>query len=74
MKIIAAIVYTHIGSEFGLFDQAIRLAELLVRVKALFRRGPVNRSVTLRVSDLELDGITQHVKRAGEGIELTTKE
>lgn len=49
-------------------------AELLVRVKALLRRGPVNRSSTLRVGDLELDRLTQQVKRAGKRIELTTKE
>src|SRR5215467_1241437 len=30
-------------------------AELLVRVKALLRRGPVNRSSVLRVGDLEMD-------------------
>jgi len=49
-------------------------AELLVRTKALLRRGPVNRSSTLRVGDLELDRLTQSVKRAGRRIELTTKE
>ena len=49
-------------------------AELLVRAKALLRRGPVNRSSTLRVGDLELDRLTQQVKRAGRRIELTTKE
>jgi two-component system, OmpR family, copper resistance phosphate regulon response regulator CusR len=49
-------------------------AELLVRAKALLRRGPVNRSSTLRVGDLELDRLTQQVKRAGQRIELTTKE
>jgi two-component system copper resistance phosphate regulon response regulator CusR len=49
-------------------------AELLVRVKALLRRGPVNRSSTLRVGDLELDRLTQLVKRGGRRIELTTKE
>ena len=38
-------------------------AELLVRVKALLRRGPVNRSSTLRIGDLELDRLTQQVKR-----------
>src|ERR1019366_5333605 len=37
-------------------------AELLVRVKALLRRGPVNRSSTLRIGDLELDRLTQQVK------------
>jgi DNA-binding response OmpR family regulator len=49
-------------------------AELLVRTKALLRRGPVNRSSTLRVGDLELDRLTQQVKRKGHRIELTTKE
>jgi two-component system copper resistance phosphate regulon response regulator CusR len=49
-------------------------AELLVRVKALLRRGPVNRSSTLRVGDLELDRLTQQVKRGGRRIELTAKE
>ena len=47
---------------------------LIARVKALLRRGPVNRSSTLRVADLELDRLTQQVKRAGRRIELTAKE
>jgi DNA-binding response OmpR family regulator len=49
-------------------------AELLVRVKALLRRGPINRSSVLRVSDLEINRLTQQVKRAGKRIELTAKE
>jgi DNA-binding response OmpR family regulator len=49
-------------------------AELLVRVKALLRRGPVNRASILRVGDLELDRLSQQVKRAGKKIELTSKE
>src|SRR5439155_12837551 len=49
-------------------------AELLVRVKALLRRGPVNRASVLRVGDLELDRLSQQVKRAGKRIELTSKE
>lgn len=49
-------------------------AELLVRTKALLRRGPVNRSSTLTVGDLELDRLTQQVKRGGRRIELTVKE
>jgi DNA-binding response OmpR family regulator len=49
-------------------------AELLVRVKALLRRGPVNRASVLRVADLELDRLAQQVKRAGKKIELTAKE
>lgn len=49
-------------------------AELLVRIKALLRRGPVNRSSVLRVGDLEIDRLSQKVKRAGKKIELTGKE
>src|SRR5213593_1368696 len=48
-------------------------AELLVRVKALLRRGAVNRSNVLTVGDLELDRLSQHVKRAGQRIDLTAK-
>jgi len=49
-------------------------AELLVRIKALLRRGPVSRASVLRVGDLELDRLTQQVKRAGKRIDLTSKE
>jgi DNA-binding response OmpR family regulator len=49
-------------------------AELLVRVKALLRRGGIARASTLRVADLELDRLTQNVKRAGKRIDLTSKE
>jgi two-component system copper resistance phosphate regulon response regulator CusR len=49
-------------------------AELLVRVKALLRRPPANRTPVLRVGDLEVDRLTQQVRRAGKRIELTSKE
>jgi two-component system copper resistance phosphate regulon response regulator CusR len=49
-------------------------AELIMRVKALLRRGPVSRSSVLRVADLEVDRLSQQVKRAGRRIELTAKE
>ena len=49
-------------------------AELLVCTKALLRRGPVNRSSTMTVGNLELDRLTQQVKRAGKRIEVTAKE
>jgi len=49
-------------------------AELLVRVKALLRRGPVTRASVLRITDLELDLLAQQVKKAGKRIELTSKE
>jgi two-component system copper resistance phosphate regulon response regulator CusR len=49
-------------------------AELLVRVRALLRRPPVSRSQVLRVGDLEVDRLSQQVRRAGKRIELTSKE
>ncbi|HEY1872774.1 MAG TPA: response regulator transcription factor [Steroidobacteraceae bacterium] len=49
-------------------------AELIMRVKALLRRGPITRSSVLRVADLEVDRFTQQVRRAGRRIELTPKE
>ena len=49
-------------------------AELLVRAKALLRRGPVSRDSVVRVADLEVDRLSQQVKRSGQRIELTSKE
>jgi len=49
-------------------------AELLVRVKALLRRPPTSRTHALRVGDLEIDRLTQQVRRAGKRVELTAKE
>jgi DNA-binding response OmpR family regulator len=63
--------------EAGADDYLIKpfaFAELLVRVKALLRRGPVSRSSVVRVEDLELDRLSQQVKRAGKRIDLTLKE
>ena len=48
-------------------------AELLVRVKALLRRGPASRASVLRVGDLELDRLSQQVKRAGKEDRLDIK-
>jgi heavy metal response regulator len=49
-------------------------AELLMRVKALLRRGAISRANTLRVADLEIDRLTQQARRGGQRIELTVKE
>jgi DNA-binding response OmpR family regulator len=49
-------------------------AELQVRVKALLRRGPVSQCSIVRIDDLELDRLTQQVRRSGKRIELTPKE
>jgi DNA-binding response OmpR family regulator len=48
--------------------------ELLVRVKALFRRGGADRSDVLRVGDLEIGRASQQVRCGGKRIELTSKE
>src|SRR5437868_2033446 len=49
-------------------------AELLVRVKALLRRGLVNRASVLRIADLEIDRVAHQVRRGGATIKLTSKE
>jgi two-component system OmpR family response regulator len=48
--------------------------ELFARIRALARRGPVERGPTLTVGDLSLDVATHIVTRAGVEIELSTKE
>jgi two-component system OmpR family response regulator len=50
------------------------LAELLARLRALIRRGGVERPAVLRAGDLTLDPTTHTVRRAGTEIELTAKE
>jgi two-component system copper resistance phosphate regulon response regulator CusR len=49
-------------------------AELVVRVKALLRRSPLERTEVLRIADLELNRLTQQVRRGGQRIDLTAKE
>jgi heavy metal response regulator len=49
-------------------------AELMARIKALLRRGSVDRPSVLRVADLEVDRLSQQVRRASRRVELTAKE
>ncbi len=49
-------------------------AELVMRVKALLRRGPAAVVNTVKIADLELDRMTHQVRRAGRRIELSPKE
>lgn len=48
--------------------------ELLARIRALLRRGSVERSPVLSVGDLVLDPATREVSRDGDRIDLTAKE
>ena len=49
-------------------------AELLARLRALVRRGSVERPVELQVGDLRLDPATKCVSRGDSTIELSAKE
>ncbi len=49
-------------------------AELAARLRALVRRGAVQRPVTLTVGDLNLDPAARRVARNGVEISLSTKE
>ena len=49
-------------------------AELLARLRALARRGAVERPTVLEVGDLRLDPATRRVWRAGVEVALSTKE
>jgi two-component system OmpR family response regulator len=49
-------------------------AELLARLRALFRRGMASRSAELRVGDLRLDPATKRVWRGETEVELSAKE
>ena len=49
-------------------------AELLARVRALFRRGKSDQPTVLELGDLRMDLLARKVLRAGVPIELTAKE
>jgi two-component system, OmpR family, response regulator len=49
-------------------------AELLARLRALARRGPVERPVQLEVGELRMDPATRQVWRGEEEISLSAKE
>jgi two-component system OmpR family response regulator len=50
------------------------LAELVARLRALVRRGPVERPTVLEVGDLRLDPATREVWRGKHAIELSARE
>jgi two-component system copper resistance phosphate regulon response regulator CusR len=48
--------------------------ELLARVRALLRRGPVLRSENIHIADLVVDSRARRAEREGKPIRLTSKE
>ena len=50
------------------------LAELLARLRALVRRGPIERPSVIEVGDLRLDPASREVHRGDQEIELSARE
>lgn len=64
------------GLDLGADDYLVKpfaIEEFLARVRALLRRGGATAPL-LQADDLTLDPVTHEVRRAGQKIELTTKE
>jgi two-component system OmpR family response regulator len=65
------------GLDSGADDYLVKpfsFAELLARVRALSRRGPIERTVMLEVGDLRLDSARHQVWRGETPIDLAGKE
>ncbi len=65
------------GLDSGADDYLVKpfaLVELRARLRALLRRDSPERASVLKILDLTLDPATHRVERAGQEIELTTKE
>jgi two-component system OmpR family response regulator len=65
------------GLDHGADDYLVKpfsLAELMARLRALARRGPVERPAVLEVGDLRLDPVTRQVWRGAHEVRVSAKE
>jgi two-component system OmpR family response regulator len=65
------------GLDVGADDYLVKpfaFGELLARLRALIRRGPRERPTVLEVDDVTLDPAGHRVTRAGQGVELSSRE
>lgn len=65
------------GFDLGADDYLVKpfaFAELIVRIRALLRRGPIREADYLAVGDLVIDVLKRRVVRSGTRIELTARE
>jgi two-component system OmpR family response regulator len=65
------------GLDAGADDYLVKpfdLGELVARLRALARRGPVERGPVVRVAGIELEPATHRVTRDGEEVTLSAKE
>jgi two-component system OmpR family response regulator len=65
------------GLDAGADDYLVKpfdFGELLARLRALLRRGPVEPRTIVAIGDLRIDADTRVVTRAGEEVELTARE
>lgn len=50
------------------------ISELVVRIRAVLRRAPVQREDTVKIADLEINRLSRIVRRGGKRLELSAKE
>jgi len=65
------------GLDCGADDYLVKpfaFAELLARIRALFRRGRTDQVLRLKAADLEMDLVTRRVSRGGRPLNLTPRE